>query len=99
MDDAVAGLLQALWSDGAGAGRPAGLLDAGGYGLPQPPELDLLATRVGEGDARLRAAHGALHETARAWLPERQRSRLQATEENVARLGERLRAQAEAPPA
>ncbi|MDH7451817.1 DUF4105 domain-containing protein [Luteimonas composti] len=99
MDDAVAGLLQALWSDGAGAGRPAGLLDAGGYGLPQPPELDLLAARVGEGDARLRAAHGALHETARAWLPERQRSRLQSTEENVARLGERLRAQAEAPPA
>ena len=99
MDDAVAGLLQALWADGAGAGRPAGLLDASEYGLPQPPELDLLAARVGEGDARLRAAHAALHETARNWLPAQQQRRLQATEENVARLGERLRAQADAPPA
>ncbi|MGJ4728776.1 DUF4105 domain-containing protein, partial [Luteimonas sp. SDU101] len=48
MEGQVAGLLQALWSDGAGAGRPAGLLPDAGYGLPQGQERAVLGMRVAE---------------------------------------------------
>jgi len=97
-DGTVEALLQALWSDGAGAGRPAVLLPGPGYGLPQEAERELLATRVAEVDARLRAAHAGLYETALAWLPERQRRRLRDAEGNLERIGELLRAlAAEAP--
>jgi len=97
-DGTVEALLQALWSDGAGAGRPAVLLPGPGYGLPQEAERELLATRVAEVDERLRAAHAGLYETALAWLPERQRRRLRDAEGNLERIGERLRAlAAEAP--
>ncbi|TWG89852.1 uncharacterized protein DUF4105 [Luteimonas sp. J16] len=97
-DGTVEALLQALWSDGAGAGRPAVLLPGPGYGLPQEAERELLATRVAEVDARLRAAHAGLYETALAWLPERQRRRLRDAEGNLERIGERLRALAATAP-
>lgn len=70
--------------------RPAQLAPAG-YGLPQASERAAIA---GEGvalAARWHRQRHALREQARAWLPPRMRQSLQATEANVAALGDRLR--------
>ncbi|TBR12480.1 MAG: DUF4105 domain-containing protein [Lysobacter sp.] len=71
--------------------RPARLLPSGGYGLPQAAERDALqsqARRLGE---RWRQARAQLQVDARAALPAPRRLAIQATEANIARLGEQLR--------
>ena len=94
-DDAAgeaAGRLRELLADGAWAGRPALLLEGAGYGLPRPDERAGLAGLLERDDARLRTLRDALHLQAREWLPPARLARLEATERNLERLGERLRA-------
>src|SRR5690606_18891710 len=90
--DAIVGQVRELFADGAWAGRPALLLDGGGYGLPQADELARLAAAVAEDDARLRQLEDDLRREARAWLPDALRARLDATEANLALLGDHLHA-------
>ncbi|MGY1520225.1 DUF7844 domain-containing protein [Luteimonas sp. A482] len=83
--------LRQLFADGAWAGRPSLLLGAAGYGLPRANERASLAGLLERDDARLRALRDALHLQAREWLPPAQLARLEGTERNLERLGERLR--------
>ena len=70
--------------------RPAQLAPDG-YGLPQPAERAAIA-REGEAlAARWHRQRELLHRQARTWLPPRIRQTLQATEANIATLGDRLR--------
>ncbi len=87
--------LRRLLADGAWAGRPAQLLDGSGYGIPQPTERAGLADAVARDDARLRSLRNAVHGQVQAWLPAAQAARLEQTEANLARIGERLRAMPE----
>lgn len=70
--------------------RPAALLPAG-YGLPQRLERETLAAEASALATRWRRVSTRLAAEARAGLPPARREALLATEDNVARLGERLR--------
>lgn len=75
--------------------RPAALLQqasvATGYGLPQAAEREALA-RDGDRLAGIwRERSARLHRDGRALLPRELRDALDATEDNIARLGDRLR--------
>jgi hypothetical protein len=72
--------------------RPASLLDAGGYGLPQAGERDALA----QSSARLAQAwqrqRTSLLARARQWLPAGIHASMDGTEANIATLQDRIRA-------
>lgn len=88
-------LAEALRESGVLA-SPSGLLTLPGYGLPQAEERAQARAGAGERAARLRALDARLHEAARAWLPPENQAALQQVEENIAGLGQRLRALHEA---
>lgn len=71
--------------------RPAGLLPEAGYGLPQADER-IAAEREGNRLTMQWKQQGDdLRVEARKWLPEARRTTLEATEANIALIGERLR--------
>lgn len=90
--DALVARADALFADGARAGRPALLLGGDGYGLPQADELARLEAAVAGDAARLRQLEEGLRREARAWLPDTLRAGLDAVEANLALLGDHLRA-------
>lgn len=74
-----------------GFSRPAAWVSGDGYGLPQAQER---AAAMSAGDrlaAAWRQRNERLRAEAREWLPPSRRSALEATERNIALLGERLR--------
>lgn len=71
--------------------RPAALLPATGYGLPQADERDALAEAAAPHLARLREGGQRLHELARGWLSPDRRAALEDGEANLVLLGDRLR--------
>ncbi|WP_235893528.1 DUF4105 domain-containing protein [Cognatilysobacter lacus] len=71
--------------------RPASLLPAGGYGIPDATERAVAAQRLAEASAHWQAGTGALQALGETALPARQRIALEATRRNIARLGDRLR--------
>ncbi len=70
--------------------RPA-LFAPQGYGIPQSAERATLADAASAAAQRWREAGAQLQARARAWLSPTRRARLDATEENLSRLGARLR--------
>lgn len=72
--------------------QPALLLDAPGYGIPQPAELTRMAARSSELAARWRQERSGLLDLARAWLPAVVAAERDATAANVQALDDRLRA-------
>jgi len=83
--------LQAMQALTGFLSRPAELLGEG-YGLPQPAEWQPLLTRSGERHRQLRQLSATLDQDLRELLQPARRAELAATEHNLARLGERLRA-------
>lgn len=71
--------------------RPAALV-TGGYGIPHGAERASIADEASLSAARWREASAHLQREARAWLSPEQRERLASSEDNLARLGSRLRA-------
>ena len=71
--------------------RPATLLTATGYGLPQAEERATLAQESNERAAQWRQQSGWLRSEAHRWLSEERRVVMEGTEANVDALGERLR--------
>ena len=71
--------------------RPATLLTATGYGLPQAEERATLAQESNERAAQWRQQSGWLRSEAGRWLSEERRVAMEGTEANVDALGERLR--------
>ena len=92
---AAGAALHALLGDGALAGRPALLLPAAGYGLPQADEQGLLAEAVAVEDRRLQGLQASLQAEARRAVAPSRRARLDAAEANLAHLGTRLRVMAQ----
>ncbi|MGH8025471.1 MAG: DUF4105 domain-containing protein [Pseudoxanthomonas sp.] len=72
-------------------GRPGTLLPNGGYGLPQTDERKALEREGEKYAAQLKQQGVALRADARQWLAPERREMLEATEANIALLGERLR--------
>ncbi|MFT4247452.1 MAG: DUF4105 domain-containing protein [Pseudomonas sp.] len=73
--------------------RPAGVLDdLDGYGLPQAGERDAAAQRARERSLRIHAEWAELRLRSRSALPAAQRRTLAEVEENLAFIGQRLRA-------
>lgn len=71
--------------------RPAALLPAGGYGLPQDDEREALRKAGAQHVAQWRQQGARLRDDARRWLPPPRRAALDAVEANIALIGERLR--------
>lgn len=71
--------------------RPATLLPPGGYGIPQRGELQALAAAAEQHAALWRDRGTAWRALVRDRLPPARRASLEASEANIARLGERLR--------
>ena len=71
--------------------RPAALLPATGYGLPQAQERAALALASERHAAQWRQRSDHLRAQARHWLPPQRQAVLAATEANVDALGRRLR--------
>ena len=71
--------------------RPAALLPESGYGLPQTEERKALEAEGKRYAAQLEHQGVALRGDARRWLSLGRRAMLEATEANIALLGERLR--------
>lgn len=74
------------------AGRPAGLLDGGGYGLPQAAERDALIKRLAEREAGRAGDEAALNADLRRLLANEERARIERIEANLDLLGRHLRA-------
>ncbi len=88
--EALQALQEALHLEGY-LSRPAMLLPATGYGLPQPDERAALAQEGDRLTAEWRAQSAWLHGEARRWLSPERRAAVDATEVNVSTLGEQLR--------
>jgi hypothetical protein len=88
--DAVAALRDLLRTE-AYFSRPATLLPAGGYGLPQADERESLQQASGRYTAQLKQQRTALLANARQRLSPEQRAILEGTESNIETLSERLR--------
>jgi hypothetical protein len=88
------GLLQGTLALAGRLSRPAGFLPEGGYGQPVASERVVALTRLADAARRWDEGTTALQALGEAQLPTSQRRALQATRDNVARLGERLRGQA-----
>lgn len=87
---AVDGHLRALVQGSGYLSRPAELLGEG-YGIPQPSEWQRLAHDTDARHARLRAEAEQLDNAVRALIAPAQQAELDAIEQNLASLGERLR--------
>ncbi|AIN61333.1 DUF7844 domain-containing protein [Pseudomonas soli] len=84
--------LQAMLANSGFLSRPAELLGAGGYGLPQPDERKQLEQVSSERQAQLLRLSTDLDQQVRALLgPERGRE-IKAVEANIKQVGEHLRA-------
>jgi hypothetical protein len=84
--------LQAMLANSGFLSRPAELLGAGGYGLPQPDERKQLEQVSSERQAQLLQLSTTLDQQVRALLgPERGRE-IKAVEANIKQVGEHLRA-------
>ncbi|MEG2804831.1 DUF4105 domain-containing protein [Stenotrophomonas sp.] len=94
-DDARASLL-ALLGDAGQLVSPAALVPAGGYGLPLGSEREAAAAAATQISERAVPGWVALQQQLRARLPAAQQQELRITEANVATLGQRLRALAQA---
>lgn len=78
--------------EGAGLlARPAALLGATGYGLPQEEELQELANVSADQGQQLRLGWKALREWTRSGLPQVQRDALADVEENMTLISKHLR--------
>ncbi len=73
-------------------GQPSRLLDDGGYGIPQADERTALEARSATLRSDLRSLRAQLEQSARQWMGEPQRARLDGIAANSERLGVRLRA-------
>lgn len=91
--------LQALLQQSGQWLRPALLLPANGYGLPQDEELRALVPRLQQANAEAPRAWRSLRAQLQQTLPAAQRIRLGQLDANLALLGERLRRQAAQPDA
>ncbi|MHA6162728.1 DUF4105 domain-containing protein [Pseudomonas sichuanensis] len=84
--------LQAILANSGYLSRPAELLGAGGYGLPQPEERQHLEQESKARQAQLLRLSNDLDQQVRALLgPERARE-IKAVEANIKQVGEHLRA-------
>jgi hypothetical protein len=71
--------------------RPAAVLPASGYGLPQAEEREALMQEGSRLAAQWRERSGWLRDEARQWLSPQRRSALDGSEANVEALGAQLR--------
>lgn len=71
--------------------RPAALLPATGYGLPQYEERETLLREGRRYAAQRHATNDRLQRQARQWLSPQQRGALETTEANLDILSQRLR--------
>ena len=71
--------------------RPGTLLDGSGHGLPQPAELEALASRSATLQARWQEERRQLLALARTWLPPAMQVELAGTEGNLAAITARVR--------
>lgn len=83
--------LRALLADSGYLSRPAELLDGSGYGIPQPGEWQRLEQESSRRQARLQALGETLENEARQLLEPARRTELATIDDNLARIGERLR--------
>jgi hypothetical protein len=74
--------------------RPAGFLPEGGYGQPVGAEREVARDHLAEASRRWADGADALHRLGESALPVARRRALRATEDNVDRLGARLRERA-----
>ncbi len=84
--------LQALLQEAGQWLQPAGLLPAGGYGLPQANELAALQPALDAAGAQAPQAWRELRTQLQRSLPRREQAELEQIEQNLATLGEHLRA-------
>lgn len=94
--DASSGLRETL-ALAARVSRPAALLPARGYGLPDDGERAIAVQQLQAASAEWDARTADLRRLGEAALPPARRARLQRTRDNVDRLGARLRHLAQAP--
>jgi hypothetical protein len=90
MDKANATLQQILANSGF-LSRPAELLGAGGYGLPQPSEWQHLESESSLRQKQLQALTGDLDKEVRALLEPSRAAEMAANEANLKQVGEHLR--------
>lgn len=83
--------LREFLQSGGFMSRPATMLPATGYGLPQSDERQFLAGEADRRMAQWMRQGDALRAEARLWLPAPRRAALEGAEGNIALLGERLR--------
>lgn len=88
--EALAALQDVLRAEGL-LSRPALLLPASGYGLPQRDEREALEREGRRQAAQWRQSSAHLQDEARRWLPAQRQLALAATEANIDALGRRLR--------
>ncbi|MDI9239515.1 zinc-dependent peptidase [Lysobacter sp. LF1] len=86
-DDAVRRLLQ----ESEALGRPARLIDSGGYGLPQAAEREALARDGLALRDRLRETRAQLDRAARSWMTPEQREWMDGIAANADLIGRRVR--------
>ena len=90
MEKANATLQQILANSGF-LSRPAELLGAGGYGLPQPSEAERLESESAERQKQLQSLTGELDKEVRALLEPSRAAEIAACEANLKQVGEHLR--------
>lgn len=83
--------LQAILANSGFLSRPAELLGAGGYGLPQEDELARLEQVSSERQQQLQTLSVALDKEVRALLTPERASAIAASEENLKLIGQHLR--------
>ena len=90
MDTANKTLQQILANSGF-LSKPAELLGADGYGLPQGPEMVRLQTESAQRQAQLLRLSGDLDKEVRKLLSPERQAEINATEDNLKQIGEHLR--------
>jgi hypothetical protein len=90
MDTANKTLQQILANSGF-LSKPAELLGADGYGLPQGPEMVRLQTESAQRQAQLLRLSGDLDKEVRKLLSPERQAEITATEDNLKQIGEHLR--------
>ena len=83
--------LQAMLANSGFLSRPAELLGAGGYGLPQPEERKQLEQASSERQAQMLSLSTTLDQQVRALLGPERGKQIKAVEANIKQVGEHLR--------
>nr|WP_286670925.1 DUF4105 domain-containing protein [Pseudomonas quebecensis] len=83
--------LQKILANSGFLSRPAELLGAGGYGLPQPSEAERLESESAERQKQLQSLTGELDKEVRALLEPSRAAEIAACEANLKQVGEHLR--------